>query len=271
MVAGSLLYVLDPTYPFYAAVAMNFVNVVVTLTMPKTEQYATNSDSDDQESFTIVDAVPIIRRRLTKPDIRWFVLFMALFFGVSGSAKTYIQPITVNSLKTSLGSVFSSHGVPEATLLGLLYASFTIVSGIASDQASKLEEVLGLRRALLVVPFSMAFLFVVPVVFPIMVFPMFFGMRIAKSLLRPISGQYLNDHIESVGRATILSAVSMVYALFRIPFTLGSGLVADYASPRVAVAAMGVLFVVAGVTLYAWRSPVRGDRETRSRGTVRTE
>ncbi|WP_158058985.1 MFS transporter [Halorussus halophilus] len=291
MIAGSLLYVLEPVYPFYAALAMNVVSFFVVAAFPKNAQYATSdeeetgdnevmgdaeetrdgektegheqerggeneADASGTDRLTIIDALPIIRQKLTEPPLRSFVVYMALFFGVLMTAGAYIQPIAVEALKSSAGDLLAAYGVPEAASLGVLYASFTVVSAIASDRASNLEAALGVRGALLVVPLVTAVAFVAPAFVAVAAFPMFFVMRGARSVVRPIAGQYLNDHVESVGRATVLSAVSMVYALARIPFALGSGVAADAFTPILAVAGMGVVLAVGGTALQVWRPPI---------------
>ncbi len=268
MIAGSLLYVVEPIYPFVALLVTRVLTFVVVLSLPKTARYAdreTPADGDDADDaddassddhLTVADALPVIRERLASPPLRAFVAYMALFLGAASTVDAYVQPITVDALESSASTLLSSLGVPEAASLGVLYAAFTAVSAVASDRASDLEAALGVRGAVLVVPPLVAVLLVVPAFVPLVAFPAFFGLKAARSVLRPITGQYLNDHVESVGRATVLSAVSMVYAVARVPFALGSGVVADALSPLAAVAALGGAFLVVGSLLAAWRPPV---------------
>lgn len=285
MIAGGGLYVLDRVYPFVALLVMRLVTFVVLRSMPQNAQYTSDDtetgeegtkDEENAESYdgteenaesqdgtlTILEALPIIREKLRAPPLRSFVAYMALFFGIVTTVEAYVQPIARDGLESSMGSFLSSVGVPEAVVLGVLYASFTVVSAIASDRASNLEAALGLRKAVLLIPIATAVLFVLPALVPLLAFPMFFVKQGSRSLLGPIVGQYLNDHIESVGRATVLSAVSMVYAVARIPFTVGSGVVADAFSPLVAVAALGATFLVGGGALFLWRPPITSGTET---------
>jgi len=256
MIGGGVLYVLDHVYPFVVLLGMRVVTFAVVRSMPKNAQYTDENDGKAGDQLTVLDAAPIIRRKLTEPPLRSFVVYMALFFGAATTVGAYIQPIAREGLRSNVGPLLSSFGVPEAAVLGVLYASFTVVSAVASDRASDLEAALGVRGAVLVVPMATAVLFVVPALVPALAFPMFFAKRGSQSLLRPIAGKYLNDHVESVGRATVLSAVSMVYALTRVPFALGSGIVADAASPLVAVAALGGTFLVGGLVMLARWPPV---------------
>ena len=258
MILGGLLYALDHVYPFLAGFVMRAATFAVILWMPTNAQYERDEgETTDGDRLTILDALPIVREKLTGPSLRWFVAFVALFYGARLTATSYIQPIVVETMRSTFGAVLGTVGVPEVAALGLLYASFTAVSGIASDHADTLEAALGVRRSLLAVPVITCLLFVVPAFVPAAAFLMFFVARSSRSLLGPIVGQYLNDRIASVGRAT----VSMVYALARMPFMIGSGAIADAYSPLVAVASLGGFFLVVGVGLFLGLDPVRSDSE----------
>jgi MFS family permease len=287
MVTGGVLYVVDPYYPFIAAVVLNSLNVVSALSLPKNTLYAdrtaetgssaTETDSpskagngddaenetdDADERLSVLEALPIIREQLSQPALRSFIVYMALFGGALLTADIYVQPIAQEALRTSLGPLLDEWGVPEAATLGVLYAAFTGVSAIASDYAGDIEDRFGIRRVLLLVPVAMAAIYLLPVVVPLLAFPMFFVMRGGFSVVFPISGRYLNDRIESVGRATVLSAVAMLRAVAGVPFRVGSGVVADYASPLIAVAALGVVFLVGTAALLLWVPPIRTGADT---------
>lgn len=256
MIGGGVMYGLDPVVPFYALLVMRVVTLGVVLSLPKNAAYSDDearkeSAGQDDDTLTSIDALPIIRNRLASRELRAFVAFMALFFAVSATTSAYVQPIAQETLRNAIGPLLDAYNVTEAASLGLLYASFTVVSAIASDYAGDLRDAVGTRTAILGITAIAGVLFVAPAIVPILSFPMFFAMRGSRSLLSPIVGQYLNDHVESVGRATVLSAVSMVYALTRIPFSLGSGVFADYTSPLFAVAAMGATFLLAGSAIVA--------------------
>ncbi|MFC5366697.1 MFS transporter [Salinirubrum litoreum] len=269
MIAGGLLYVENPVYPFVAGLALQSVSFVLVLSLPKNRQYRSGEgepdethvegsageqsgettsedepDTDDHEVLTVFDTLPLIRDQLSRPPLRSFVVFTALYGGLLMTADAYIQPVTLDAIRGSLDAALASIGFPEPATLGFLYSAFTVVSAIASDRAEQVESVLGTRTALLGIPALIAGLFLLPVVVPVLAFPMFFVMKGGGAIFHPISGQYLNDRLESVGRATVLSTVSMLSALSRIPFAVGSGVVADVFDARMAVAALGGTFVV---------------------------
>ena len=277
MVSGGVLYVLDPYYPFIAAVCLSLVNVALVFSLPKNALYAGRTlyadvddehEADDEDGdgddgrLTVLEALPVIRDQLSKPSMRSFVVYMALFGGAIVTADIYIQPIAREALRTSIGPTLSAYSVPEAATLGVLYASFTVVSAIVSEYAGDVEDRFGARRVLLFVPLGIAVLYLLPPVVPLLAFPMFFVMKGGLALVFPISGRYMNDRIDSVGRATVLSVVSMLRAIAGVPFRIGSGVLADYATPLIAVAALGVLFVVGTLVLQFWSPPMRTPGKT---------
>ncbi|MFH5797801.1 MFS transporter [Haladaptatus sp. CMAA 1911] len=249
VLAGGVLYELDPRLPFLASGVLNGAGVVVLLALPRNRGYG---DADRGDVLSPTDAVRVIRRHLSVPPLRSFVVYVALFFAAVGVVESYVQPIATGPL-----------GFP-VELMGPLYAGFTLVSAGVSYYAGAIEETVGLRTTTLLVPVLLCVSFVLPVFAPLLALPMFFARTGSNTLLRPLVNQYINDHSESVGRATVLSAASMAYAALRLPLTLVGGFVADAYSSLVTVALVGVVVLV-GLALVALReSPVIARTETTS-------
>ncbi|EFW90834.1 putative sugar transporter [Haladaptatus paucihalophilus DX253] len=247
VLAGGVLYELDPRLPFLASGVLNGAGVVVLLTLPRNRAYA---EGDDRDVLSPLDAVRVIRRHLSKPPLRSFVTYVALFFAATGAVESYVQPIATGPLGLSV------------ELMGPLYAGFTLVSAGVSYYAGTIEEVVGLRTTTVFVPVVLCVSFVLPVFVPLLALPMFVARTGSNTLLRPLVNQYINDHSESVGRATVLSAASMAYAVLRLPLVLLGGLVADAYSPLVTVAAVGAIVLVGLVSVILWESPVGAGTET---------
>jgi MFS family permease len=243
ILVGGFLFSIDPRFPFVASAVLNGASIFVLLSLPKNPQY--EEEAKDDETFTILDALPILRKQLTTPPLRSFVVYIALFFGVIQVVNIYIQPISVNIL-----------GIP-VRFLGILYAGFTAASAIVSYYAGTVKEVFGIKWSVLLFPPILGGLLVLPVFAPLLALPVFFANKVARPLMRPIVNQYINDHAASIGRATILSAASMVYALFRLPFYVVGGVVADMYTPIIAIAILGVMVLTGFVAVWFWEAPVR--------------
>ena len=262
MIAGGLLYVVDPFYPFYAAVAFSTLNIGIVAFLPKNAAYDDDREHDGEgEALAMLDALPVIKDRIISRELRWFVVYMALFSGALMTADMYIQPVVRDALEQSYGPVLSAYGIPEAATLGFFYASFMVVRAVGSDYASNVEAWLGVRKTVFLLPMTIAVFYLVPVLFPVAVFPMFFVMKGANSLIFPITGRYVNEQIASVGRATVISAIAMVRSVAGVPFRVGSGMFADLFSPIAAVAALGGVFAVGGVLIHLFAPPVRKQDE----------
>lgn len=256
MLTAGGLYAIDPVFPFIAGATLNALGIPVLLTIPKTERYSGAGDEgegeNDDDAFTIREAIPVVRSQLSRPPLRSFVLYFAMLFGVVAVLDNFIQPIVVDDV-----------GLAESSL-GVVYAGFAVVSALASQYAARIEDALSTRGVVVVVPLVVSFALVVPVLFPIIALPAFFLMKGGREMLYPIMSGYVNDRVGSVGRATVLSTVSLLFALFRIPLQPVGGVVADATSPITAVAALVGLFVIAAVLLHLWEAPASSATEERS-------
>jgi MFS family permease len=279
-VVGGALYTVDPAYPFVALAALSALGLPVLWAMPasgagggaSTADAAAdlggadgaaadgpagsdrNPDPDPTPDHTGPrEALGVLRRDLGAPPLRWIVAYAGLFFAVVSAGSGYVQPVAETAVRGRLDALAADAlgaALPLGVLLGLLYASFTAVSAAASYYAGDVEARLGLSRTLLVVPLATAGLLVAPRVAPLLAFPMFVALTGSQALLLPMVSGRLNDGLASTGRATALSAFSMLYRSAKIPLVLLAGVVADGFGPTAATAALGGLFVFAGAA--AW-------------------
>ncbi len=261
MVAGGLLYGITPTYPFVAAVAFNSLAVVVLLSLPKNRQYAgRGSVAGSGGRLGPGAAVSLVREHATRPALRSLVAYFGLFYAVVGVTNTYVQPMAVETLApyaTAFGVTIPAEGATAAARsgeagaalalgLGVLYAGLSALSSAGGYYAGAVENYLGVGRAVVLAPAITALALVIPAWIPIVALPAFVATRTSMPLVEPIANGYVNDHVEDVGRATLLSALSMGYLLLRTPLALAAGAVADATRATTAVAALGCLFLAAG-------------------------
>ncbi|WP_411966366.1 MFS transporter [Haloferax sp. YSMS24] len=239
MLSAGVLYEFDPRFPFAASVVTLGVSCVVALSLPA----VTTTHDDGEES--IAGAVTVLKGHLTKPPLRSTVLYLGLFLGVTSAANTYVPPILTGPV-----------GFPE-TSLGPIYAGFTVVMATSGYFADEIEARLTTRGAIVCIPAVVAVFLLVPLVVPMAALPAFVLVKSARTVLPPLANGYINDRIGSTNRATVLSAASMLYALVRTPLKPLTGVVADVATPFVAIASLGVLFLLGAVLVVRWEMPVR--------------
>ncbi len=244
-VAGGYVGAVNLSYPFLATGVLWVVGLVVLLRFP-----SVSVDPDDR--ISALEALPTIRDSLARPPLRRVVLWIAVVFGVLQAAARFTQPVAVDL------------GVAVADL-GWLYAGFTLVAAVASYRADAIRDRFGLSGWLAAAPLGVGILFVGAWVAPLLAFPAFVAIRAVRSATRPMANQYVNDRVESAGRATVLSGASMVYSLVAVPLSVGMGLLADArlsirgldvaGSPLAAIGVAGVALVVATLAVHAGRAP----------------
>jgi predicted MFS family arabinose efflux permease len=236
-VAGSVLYTLDPAFPFVANAAL------ATLALPLLWTFPTVGGG--VEVFTVGEAASVLRAQVGRPEVRWLVAYAALFSGLFAVTKTYEQP------------ALEAVGVPVAGL-GVLYAGFKLVSAGAAATAGPLQDKLGARGVFALLPVVLGAAYAAILVVPEAAVLALFLNRGSRVATRPIRNQYLNDRLGDVGRATVLSGAAMVLAV-------GSGVartvtaVAASGGPLAVLPAAGL--VVAGLAALLWvaASPVRSE------------
>jgi len=289
VVLGAVLYTVNRYYPFYAGIAAAALAMVFVLRLPQNEAYDDDSDHE-QESMGIAEALPVVRDQLAAPRLRWFVVYLALFSGALWTMDMWIQPIARDAIEATILPQLQSLAIPrtelgiggltipavsiqdpEIVFIGFLYGAFRLLSAVASDLSGNLRDLLGVRNAIMLVPSLIAVTYVVAAFEPVMVFVMLFAMKGGSAMLGPIQNQYLNDHVESVGRATLLSSVAMLRQVAGVPFRVGSGVLADAYTTIDAVAILGGVFLVAAALLWAFRSPVERGYEPSSAGAAAPE
>ncbi|WP_254543272.1 MFS transporter [Halomarina pelagica] len=235
-IAGGYLYALDPRYPFFATGAINLLSAAVVATVPEPPS------TDPSESFTLAGARRALSQ-LRSPSLRSFVGYTAFFFAVGWSVDLFVQPIGTRA------------GL-SATDLGWLYAGLTGLSAVASNYADAVATRVGVRRLIHLAPVGLGGAVVVLGFLPALAVPTFFLLRATLNLVAPVSEQYLNDRTASLGRATVLSAWSMLVSLASVPLKLVSGALAESVGPFATVAALGGLLAAGSIAVLAVERPV---------------
>lgn len=236
--AGGYLYTVDIRLPFLVNATLALVGIPLLLSFPDVD----HDRADDR--FSLSEAVESLRVQAERPDIRWFVLFLALFWGIFQVSRNFTQP-AVNAV-----------GVP-VTGLGVLYAAFQLVSAGAASLSGWLEQWVGIRTFFLLLPAVFALSYASIAAVPLAVVPALFLYRGSMNVIVPFRNKYLNDRIEDVGRATVLSGTQMVLTLGASVASLVGGVVADATGPVAVIYLVGVAVSLLAGVLWIATSPVR--------------
>lgn len=241
VVAGGL-YVLSPEYPFLANAALAVTGIPLVLSLP-------GARGEESTTPSIREMLHVLHLQVRRPEIRWLVLYAALFNALFSVTRWLEQP--------SLEAV----GVPIAGF-GLLFASFKLLTAGAMLSTGWVQSVVGTRRFfLLLIPFA-ALAYTTLAVVPLLVVPVLYVRRVVAGISKPIRNQYFNDRIEDVGRATVLSGVSMVLSLASGLTSVFFGQVAAATGPVTFLSMVGPAIALLGALLWITTSPVRADSPT---------
>lgn len=241
---AGVLYTVDPALPFAANAVAAALGVPILATLPRTQQA-----DDDEPTMTVRRAASLLREQFTRPSIGWLILYAALFNVVFSLTRVFEQP--------ALREV----GVPVAGL-GVLYAGFKVVSAVATGAVGPVQDRLGTRGVMLSLVPIFAVLYASFAIVPLLLIPAVFARRSVEQLVRPVRNEYLNDRLEDVGRATVLSGVSMALSLASGTANVLGGRVAASVGAVTFLAVTGVVVSLAAGLLWALTSPVRDDTAT---------
>ena len=254
---GGYLYRADPYYPFLLSAAVIGVGTVVVATIPETERYQDGT----HDPFTPGDALPVIRDTLLAPGLRPFVLALLSFVALGWGTIVFTQPIARD--------VWLGLGLPSGQvepMLGWLYAGFSALSAVATYHADAIERAVGTERWMRLAPLLLGGAFVLTALLPVAAVPTFFLIRVLLEPTNVLKARYVNDRTPSLGRATVLSAVSMLLAAARIPARLAAGVLGDGVGPYATIGVFGAGLV--GFTLaLAWWAPMRSGTGARRSAT----
>jgi MFS family permease len=253
-VVGGYLGSVDLAYPFFVAAGVTALGLPVLLSLSNSTTY----EETDDEDLSLGRSLRIVRETVTNRRIRAFVVYYyVLFAAVLYLVFMFVQPIfetVVIDLGVASGRVES--------LLGWYYAGISLVGAAISYYAGAIKERIGLRTWFLVLPFAVGAALAGMYVVPVLALPVLLLARGIADTTRALASQYVNDRTESLGRATVLSAMAMVSGLTVIPFQLASGAVSDFSSPLLALAIAGGVLVAGSLAVLAWEIPVAADRPT---------
>lgn len=255
--SAGLLVAYGWAVPFLANALVAVAGIPLLITAPRsrpTSPATTDSDAPAAEPFTVHDAIRSLRVSLSRTDIRWFVAYVTLISMLYQVIRVFEQP--------GLESI----GIPVAGF-GLLYAAFKLVSGGAAAAAGWVRDRLGVRLTYTLVLPVYAVATIAIALVPFALVPLFFTNRGINTILSPIRNQYLNDRIDDVGRATVLSGVSMSCMLAGAGAKFVVGALADVMGLVTVLSATGVIIVAAAAGLHVVTTPF-GDREPNRRETA---
>ena len=247
-ILGGYLGSINLSLPWFVAAAVTGLGAVVLLTLDEPETYK----KTNTEGLSFGQILEIVTDALARRNIRALILYYyVLYAAVTYLVFVFLQPI----FETVVVDLGISPGQVES-LLGWFYAAYSLFGAVLSYYTGAIKEYIGIQTWFLVLPFAVGTALIGMYFVPILALPTFLVARGLADVTRSFAGQYVNDRIETVGRATVLSAMAMVSGLTVIPFQLGSGVISDFVSPTFALAVAGAVLVAGSGIILLWEKPV---------------
>ena len=242
-IAGGVLYERWSALPFLAAAGLTGVGGLVVLSLPEPD--ATRAD----QGFSVAEARTALATVVTGRTVRRFVVLSGAALAVPEAVEVFVQPVAL------------SVGFRPATL-GPLYAGLMLAAAVGSAAADPVRRRIGADRWFLVGPLALAVVLVAATAAPVAALPAFLLGRGTNTVSGTLTSTFLNERIESRGRATVLSGISMVHALIFLLARAASGRAADATTPIVALAGLACLGVAVVVTVRGAADPFAAARST---------
>jgi len=226
---GGLIAEKSLLIPLILTVIANIIAIIVAFSLEEPNQRKKSSDTDyfshlkDATSFT-----------LKHPKVKWFVLFSGLMMGAMIISHKFVQPyLQLNGIALSY--------------FGALYLIWLVTSALIAKMAGGIEEQLEENKSLIliVVILGLQFLIMGWNVSLFGVLAIFLG-QFTWGFLRPVIGDYINRHVESHHRATVLSLEGFMQSVFIIALGPLFGYLADYFSIAYALFIEGIVVLIAG-------------------------
>jgi MFS family permease len=247
-ILGGYLGSIDLSLPWFVAAAVTGIGIVVLLAMEEPDTY----DAVDSSTLSLGRTVGIVRDAISRPNIRSLILYYyVLYAAVTYLVFVFLQPI-FETVVVDLGVAPTQ----VESLIGWFYAAYSLVGAMLSYYTGWIKQHIGIRTWFLVLPFIVGGALTGMYFVPVLALPTFLVARGLADVTRSFAAQYVNDRIETLGRATVLSAMAMVSGLTVIPFQLGSGVISDLVSPLYALAIAGVVLIVGSGGILLWEVPI---------------
>ncbi len=138
----------------------------------------------------------------------------------------------------------------SVALLGTILAVSFVLSALASKYAYKVEEKLGVSKGILFVTLAPGILYVILALFknPLIATAAFIAIVAISGFGEPLFAHYRNVHIKSFNRATVLSVIALLGALYETTVRPTLGWIAN-TNINWAFLVMGIIIIVASLTI----------------------
>jgi MFS family permease len=224
--AGGFIAVYGLRVSFWATVIVCFLALIVTFSFTDTERFK----HGDKHYLTHLKEAS--KFAATHPRIRLLIIYSAIMLAVWFGGFILYQPY-LQSIKIPLA------------YFGLIYFAINAVAAAGSKAADKIETILGEKKILIILllVFAACYLgmsrqfYILGFIFPVV-------LAFAAGIFDPVISDYMNRHIESSHRATVLSLQTLLTEFMCTISAPFFGLIVDaYSLEQAFLTAMIILII----------------------------
>ena len=233
---GAAVAEVNLVYPFYLQTVCLVLYLCLSFTLVEPKRHIETSNSKQVSSLikTIIDVF------IKRPNLRWLILLSSVFstatFLIVWLSQGYFQEINLS-----------------IAAMGWTWAIFHLLMSLASVNAGKIENLLGIKKALLILILILggAYIFLgkVNTIEGIILIALIY---IVRGLRSPLTLNLINQQVPSAIRATVLSLSSFTFHLGFAVFAPAIGAISSVYSLSWALFAAGWFFLISGCICW-WR------------------
>ena len=224
--AGGFIAMYGLRLSFWATVIVSLIAMIITFSFTDTERFK----HGDKHYLTHLKEAS--KFAATHPRIRMLIIYSAIMLAVWFSGFILYQPY-LQSIKIPL------------VYFGLIYLAINTLAAVGSKAADKIEAILGEKKILIILLLVFAAcylgmskqLYILGAVFPIV-------LAFAAGIFEPVMSDYINKHIESHHRATVLSLQTLLVEFMSAISAPFFGWIVDFWSLEKAFMAAVIILII---------------------------
>lgn len=230
-ILGGLLALISLRVPFYVETALVLLTIPLALTLvePKRKKLVTHGGH-------VKEILRIVHYSLHgHKEVKWLILYAGLVGASTLTAVWFLQPY------------FNQVNLPLA-YFGIVWALGNLSVGLFAWYAHSYEEKIGRTLSLVsLILLSCAGYFILSSFSSLWILPFALLFYFVRGINAPILNDYINQHISSDMRATVLSVKGLVLRLIFVILGPFAGWVADIYSLQTALLVSGGIFLSGGI------------------------
>lgn len=230
---GGALYSVNHALPWVLGGVVVASGALVILSIREPEVTARD---DKKKILGLKSALALSYKALSNPSVGILTVYTALLFALLNTLSIYVQPVSTTILKI------------EPAQLGFVYAGFAVTSAGIASQSGWIRTHIGTRQWYVFAPPLVAILLGAVVFYPSLALLAFVLARGVRSASHPLFAQYVNDRIESEGRATFLSVASTIRSLATAPLNVLGGVLTGIVALPTALSLLGAILLIGSLS-----------------------